>query len=335
MFFFWEVIICRVKQDRVSPKWNERVSMPYGVMFHHFHGKGHIKSQGSISDEQLDDIIRYIGRENILPADEWYKRAVNGTLKDKDICLTFDDNLKCQFDVAYPVLRSYNLTAFWFVYTSPLLGHLENLEIFRYFRFQYFANIDDFYSEFCRVLSMSPYSDIANAALKSFYPESYLSEFPFYTENDRKFRFLRDEVLGPARYNELMNLMISAKGMDKESLRTVLWMSREDIRELHSNGHVIGLHTHTHPTAVAKLSKKEQMEEYSLNRQVLSEILGVAPTTMSHPTNSYNNDTLEILKELGIVIGFRANMAQSHAFSMYEFPREDHVNILREMIVKA
>ena len=26
----------------------------HGIMFHHFHGKGHIETQGSISGDQLD-----------------------------------------------------------------------------------------------------------------------------------------------------------------------------------------------------------------------------------------------------------------------------------------
>ena len=304
---------------------------PYGVMFHHFHGKGHIKSQGSISEEDLDDILHQIGKDNILPADEWLRRAVSGSLKKRDICLTFDDNLKCQFDIAFPVLRSYGLTAIWFVYTSPLFGHLENLEIFRYFRFKYFKDINKFYDEFFKLLSNSSYSDLVSKALDSFLPGSWMKKFTFYSDMDRTFRYIRDEVLGPERYNDIMNVMISAKGMDKEALCTKLWMNKKDILELNINGHLIGLHSQTHPTAMEKLSKQEQYEEYFLNHKVLTELLGVSPVTMSHPCNSYNKDTFKVLEELGILIGFRANMELKDNFSIYEFPRQDHINILKEI----
>lgn len=49
---------------------------------------------------------------------------------------------------------------------------------------------------------------------------------------------------------------------------------------------------------------------------------------MSHPCNSYNNDTLMILKDLGIKIGFRANLAKD-VYSNFEIPRVDHSDILK------
>ena len=54
--------------------------------------------------------------------------------------------------------------------------------------------------------------------------------------------------------------------------------------------------------------------------------------TMSHPTNSYNSDTMDILKKLGIRIGFRANMEKTKNYSKYEFPRKDHSVLLNEML---
>ena len=41
---------------------------------------------------------------------------------DRNFRVTFDDNLKCQYDIALPILDKYSLKAFWFIYTSPLDG---------------------------------------------------------------------------------------------------------------------------------------------------------------------------------------------------------------------
>ena len=49
---------------------------------------------------------------------------------------------------------------------------------------------------------------------------------------------------------------------------------------------------------------------------------------MSHPCNSYNNYTLEILKKLDIKLGFRANLVKGYN-SEYEIPRIDHSEILK------
>jgi hypothetical protein len=55
---------------------------------------------------------------------------------------------------------------------------------------------------------------------------------------------------------------------------------------------------------------------------------------MSHPCNSYNTTTLEVLRELGITLGFRANMAGGFD-SRLERPREDHANLMRTMKLAA
>jgi hypothetical protein len=52
---------------------------------------------------------------------------------------------------------------------------------------------------------------------------------------------------------------------------------------------------------------------------------------MAHPCNSYGPETLSILRELGIGLGFRANMQILSEASPFEFPREDHANILGNM----
>ena len=107
---------------------------PHGIMFHHFHDNIHIKGQGSISAEELEKMIRFLQRDKvILSADEWLYNALQNKLSDNEVCITFDDSLKCQFDIAYPVLERFNIKAFWFVYTSPLEGVLEKLEVLRIF----------------------------------------------------------------------------------------------------------------------------------------------------------------------------------------------------------
>ena len=42
----------------------------HGIMFHSFHDKYNFKSQGSINDQQLEDIIHLVGVKNILSCDE-------------------------------------------------------------------------------------------------------------------------------------------------------------------------------------------------------------------------------------------------------------------------
>ena len=51
---------------------------------------------------------------------------------------------------------------------------------------------------------------------------------------------------------------------------------------------------------------------------------------MAHPCNSYNADTLDILKGMGIETGFRATMGDGYT-SRLEYARKDSTDVLNEM----
>ena len=102
-----------------------RKNFYHGVMFHYFHnGKGiHKKTQGSIDKSQLSGIIKTIGRKNILDADVFLNKHIKKKLKPSDVCFTFDDGLKSQFDIALPVLEDYKInwiTLFFRVFQALL-----------------------------------------------------------------------------------------------------------------------------------------------------------------------------------------------------------------------
>jgi peptidoglycan/xylan/chitin deacetylase (PgdA/CDA1 family) len=303
-------------------------------MFHHFRGSGHPDGQGAMSAEQFDAMIRFIGRERLLPARAWMDRALSGKLKDDEFCLTFDDGLRCQYEVAYPVMKSLGLDAFWFVYTSPLQGKVERLEAYRYFRSTRYPVVDDFYRAFDEAVAASEHAGLVAGKLAGFVPSEYLKDFAFYTDADRRFRFVRDKALGPARYDAVMDRMLADAGFSTEGLLAKLWMDDAAIKRLAADGNLVGLHSHTHPTQLCALDEKTQEAEYRACAAHLTKILGAAPDTMSHPCNSYDERTLGLLARMGLRLGFRANMAAVPKRGPLEFPREDHAVLLRAMEAK-
>ncbi len=305
---------------------------PHGIMFHHFHDEDkHIKGQGSISAEEFSEMLDFISENlNILGAEEFLYKSENDKLEPADTCITFDDGLLCQYDIANPVLKKRNLTAFWFVYTSPMEGVLENLEIYRHFRFSMFADVEDFYASFFNLIRNSEKN--VYTALNSYNPDEHYIECPFYTPNDKRFRYLRDDILGPIRYNEIMDRMISDSGYDISGNSKLLWMNQCHIKGLSEQGNIVGLHSHTHPTVMDNLSYSEQKAEYEKNKACIENATGYPVISVSYPCNSYNDDTLRCMQEFGIKIGFRANMGEFDCKQpRYEYPREDHANILEEM----
>lgn len=305
----------------------------HGIMFHHFHNEVHPCGQGSLSATQFSTMLDWLTeRYSILNAPEYLHKLKRKTLAPQDICLTFDDALLCQAEIAAPILKKRGISAFFFTYT----GHLDKtalpdpLEIFRYFRSTCFASIDEFYESFFIKARHLLHTEYERAYL-SFTEQPYLEAFPFYTANDKWFRYLRDIVLGKIVYESIMSDLMSEREFFPDHVISQLWMNEHDLRNLASDGHIIGLHTHTHPTMLHQLDVETQEEEYQNNYDYLVGILKTRPIAMSHPCGHYTHETLKILERMGIEIGFRSNFSTRHINSPLEIPREDHANILKEM----
>ena len=302
----------------------------HGIMFHHFHGGGHPVVQGSIGADQLASMLDFLGgHQRILDARLWMEKALAGSLEANDLCLTFDDSLLCQKEVAAPLIKALGFTGIFFVNSSVFQGGLEPLEIYRAFRTRHFENVDAFYQQFFLMVEESPSRDVYRKAIKDFQPEKYLTELPFYSDEDRKFRFVRDKVLAPPAYNHLMDSMIEATTSIK-TLSESLWMNDDHLRDLTNEGHLIGLHSYTHPTTLAEMPPEAQKSEYHYNFEHLEGLLGTSPQAVAHPCNSYDATTLELLRGLGVEIGFRRNMTRLGGTGL-EYLREDHANILAMM----
>ena len=309
----------------------------HGIMFHHFHDdKIHKKTQGSINQNEFYKLIKFVGRKNILDADDFFVRCKENKLTEKNVCFTFDDAIKSQYDVALPILEDLKIKSFFFVYSSLFDYEPDLLEIYRYFRTNYFLNIDEFYKSFFKKCKKN---------LNEFYKveENTINQkklkYPFYSISDVKFRLVRDVLLTKEEYKLIMFEMFKEKNFVPENYYEFLFMSNKNIMEIKKMGHLIGLHSHSHPTLIEKMQQSEQVNEYEKNIDILSQILNCDKKEfkyMSHPCGSYNDSTLNILKKLGVELGFKnvmdieieKNMKKINN-SFLEIARQDHSKIMK------
>ena len=262
-----------------------------------------------------------------MNADEYYHGVENESLGALDVCLSFDDSLLCQYEIAAPIMKRRNLNAFFFLYSSPFSGELNYLEIFRHFRTTAYESINDFYSAFFEAVK-TLYPSEFDSSNSHYQPHEYLSVFPFYSENDRWFRYLRDITLGSTKYYELMVHLMSDNNYNVEDVISTLWMTEDHVKSLRNNGHIIGLHSYSHPTELSSLNYVDQRDEYKKNIRHIEKVTGRRPKVVAHPVNSYGPGTLKILDAMGIEIGFRSNMFKAD-FCPLEYPREDCANIIK------
>ena len=306
------------------------MSFTHSIMFHHFHDEKHLPAQGSLSSSDFSKMLDWLSsRYNLIGAKEYLGKFEEGYLADNDICLSFDDALLCQYDIALPILEEREIDAFFFIYSSVFSENPDNLEVFRYFRTNHFSDIDDFYYQFFKLIDNELKSEI-NQHRSKYLSLNYLDSFPFYTENDKWFRYLRDQVLGIQKYEQLMLYLMAKNNFSPNEILDYLWMSEDDVRDIAKSGHLVGLHSYSHPTKISKLSYNDQLYQYSENYKHLTSIVGDV-VSMSHPGGDYNDDTIKILGEIGIKIGFRSNISETTIKSKFEVPREDHANIYKAM----
>lgn len=296
--------------------------MSVGVMFHHFVDGRHPLIQGALTGDQFEAVIKRIGPDRILRPEAWIERSKAGTLRADDVCLTFDDALLSQADVAAPILRAYDLKAFFFVYTSVCEGEIELFEVIRYFRNTEFPSPHDFYDAFYEAACSMELGEKVNAARAGEAALSHLSAYKFYTAQDRIFRYVRDRVLDRDQYYEICTELMRGMGYDVRETARRIWLDDNAIKALDAEGHMIGLHSSSHPTNLGQWPRPDQEKEYGRNRDYLVNLLAKKPLSVAYPSGCYNDDTLDIMREFGIDVGFLSDAGGNG--SILEQPRLDH-----------
>ena len=66
------------------------LNFPHGIMFHRFHKKGKKSAGiGSISQDDLEKILKFIGIKNIVTPNQWIEKIKNKSLKKKRYLFNF------------------------------------------------------------------------------------------------------------------------------------------------------------------------------------------------------------------------------------------------------
>ena len=319
--------------------FNKYNNFYHGIMFHHFHdGKNYLKSDGSIDRDDFYKIIKFIGKKNILDAKDFYVKLKKNNLKKNHLCLTFDDSLKSQYDIALPVVEDLNIKCFFFIYSSALTKKPDLLEIIRHFRTNFFDNNDHFYKKFLKICINLIDKKKINLFFKKNKKEikKWKVKSPFYSIEDIKFRFIRNKLLSKKNYKKIMLTMFNENNFDYKLECKNLFLSTNNVKKISKLGHIIGLHSHNHPVMIEKESSYIQKNEYKTNKKILEKIINKKTFSMSHPFGSYNKLTLKILNKLNIDIGFKQTSRVDERVkkinnSILEIAREDPSNIIKRI----
>jgi peptidoglycan/xylan/chitin deacetylase (PgdA/CDA1 family) len=82
------------------------------------------------------------------------------------------------------------------------------------------------------------------------------------------------------------------------------FLAREELRELAARGHLLGGHSHTHPTYMGRLTPAELDGEWSISHALLAEILGKPPRTASVPGGYLSDEVIDSAARAGYELLF-------------------------------
>jgi|TARA_Y100000389_G_C17470072_1_gene529574 peptidoglycan/xylan/chitin deacetylase (PgdA/CDA1 family) len=298
------------------------------VMFHDFKLDNTSGTQGAISQNDFRKLIKTNG-ENKFSNPDVIQNTKHKNLEDESF-ITFDDGLLSQYDIALDLLSETDKKGIFFVHSKPLIGGYDIHQVIRSFKnSSIFNNVDDFNEQSIKILLSIFNTDEKDKIEKDFNQRSYLSEFDFYSDLDRKLRYIRDFVISLNQYEEGIKELLNIKNTNISDLVKDTYIGKEKLKKINQSGHVIALHSHSHPTNLGSLKKEEQFEEIGTNYEILEEIIGYKPNAISYPSNSYNFETIEILKHFNIGYGFRAD--DNVNLNPFELSRVDATIALRDV----
>lgn len=295
-----------------------------GIFFHYFTDENNINCQGALNGRQFERILLYIlSHYNVCDPIQFTNDVLNDRVDKNEVCLCFNCGLKSQVEVALPILEKYNIKAFWMLCSKNFEEKLVDIEVYHHFRFFSFNSLDEFYKEFFNLANLYLEKKRMNLSEvgQKMISDNYLSWSGYYSYDDKLYRYLRDYILSK-EYNLIMEELMFRKKYNPYYYFDRLWVSRADVETILNKGNVIGLHSHSHPDRLELLDFDKQLMEYEKNKKILESITGCSINSMSHPSNSYNENTLFILKKLGIKIGFQSKC--NNTKSSLLIPTIDH-----------
>ena len=299
-------------------------------MLHDLYDIDEERTQGAINKVEFQKIVGTIRKSDNISSAEILNKSNPEDLESK-IFITFDDGLLRQFELGLDWLDELDIIACFFVHTSPFLGDYDVHQLLRTFKnSNIFQNVEEFNKTFIEHLQSEYDQEEIHKIESSFIEEGYFNQFTFYSDSDRKLRFIRDYYLNQEQYKEKATSFIQSFNIELGSLAKDTYITKDNLKEISQRGHVIGLHSHSHPSNLGSLSIEEQFIEIKRNKEVIESILDISPRTISYPSNSYSSDTIQHLVSLNIHSGFRAD--DKIIKTPYELPRID-ARILYEEII--
>lgn len=252
--------------------------------------------------KELKKNFVFVGQNEVIAAVHQEK-----ALPPKACLVTFDDGLRCQYELALPVLDELKIPAIFFVNAFPYLHH-QALIVHKVHWCQAQMTPEDFLAmvkeNFEKLsgqkFSFSHFENLENLAKKQ-YP------FDIIQVGCIKFLLNRDLLSSELR-SGIINSIFNSLETNESRFVDAFYLSKDSMRDLGQRG-FLGFHGYTHHS-LALLSDEKLEEDFEIGMRVIKNIVGEKThlKSISYPHGEADNDVSErvfqLAKKFGLEIGF-------------------------------
>jgi peptidoglycan/xylan/chitin deacetylase (PgdA/CDA1 family) len=223
-----------------------------------------------VTTAQLAAQIAALAQSHQLVSRDELVAAVDGegVLPDRACVLTFDDGLRCQYELALPVLERLGAPAIFFVPGRPI-AERHVLEVHKLHALREIVTDEDL-----------------RARLPAELPEVSAEEaqihYRYDTPEAAQLKFLLNLRLPADRRRELVDELFAAEFPDENAVAEELYMDAAQVAKLEHKHRALGAHSYAHQP-LATLSNGELEDDTARVTQLLVELTGVRPRAFSYP----------------------------------------------------
>ncbi len=238
----------------------------------------------TVSPRTFDQQLRYLKRHyRIVSMQELITGLRDRSVSERAIVITFDDGFRDNYEIAWPILRKYDVPATIFLCTDGV----DNRRVLWVHRLTYLAN-------------RAGEQDLWAIACQYWPVLEGLQSEPtnrFWVMMD----FLVNKVL-PAERDDFLQAASRSLGVTEPLPQDVgLYLSWDQVREMTAAGIEFGNHTCSHPN-LALLSRVGQEREIAEAQETIVEKLGKRGLPFAYPfglPQHFTSATRRIVRELG------------------------------------
>jgi peptidoglycan/xylan/chitin deacetylase (PgdA/CDA1 family) len=275
--------------------------------------------QLSVTPENFEKQLQVLDRtKSVVPLSKVIEQVNNRKIEKNCVAITFDDGYIDNYATAKPLLERYGIPAtffitsknidkkkeFWWdelekiILDTPILPHSLTLN----------TNNNNFFFDLKNESCLTETTRKAHKGAVAFDPKTLRGQLYLHL-----WQFI--SPMPSHQQTDILNQVRNWTGITETSRPEFFSMSSFQVEEIAKNRlFEIGVHTDSHPD-LSRRAREAQFVEIKKNQVFLETISGKKIDSIAYPSGKFNDETIEVVKELGFKGAFTTKEEKVHKSS--------------------